>query len=59
MLGGAFKVFAHTTFPEVPYKTLLISINTNAAEIVRESLEKFGAQKANPADFCLAKVSFL
>nr|XP_054753756.1 afadin-like [Lytechinus pictus] len=54
--GGAFKVYAHTTFPEVPYKTLLISINTNASEIVRESLDKFGAMKANPADYCLAKV---
>ena len=56
--GGTFKVYAHTTFPEVPYKTLLVSINTIASDIIREALEKFGALKANPADFCLAKVGF-
>ena len=54
--GGTLKIYAHTVFPEVPYKTLLVSVDDTCDEIIQESLEKFGKEKANPKDYVLVKV---
>ncbi|XP_022089801.1 afadin-like isoform X2 [Acanthaster planci] len=54
--GGALKIYAHSLFPEVPYKTLLVDVDRTSDTIVKEALEKFGKPKENPQDFCLVKV---
>ena len=54
--GGTLKIYAHTVFPEVPYKTLLVSVDETCDEIIQESLEKFGKEKANPKEYVLVKV---
>ena len=42
--------------PDVPYKTLLLSVSDSAAHVVRETLEKYGMDKENPDAFCLVEV---
>ncbi|XP_071801654.1 uncharacterized protein [Asterias amurensis] len=54
--GGALKIYAHTLFPEVPYKTLLVDVSRTSDSIVKEALEKFGKPKEDPVEFCLVKV---
>ncbi|XP_072037063.1 LOW QUALITY PROTEIN: uncharacterized protein [Amphiura filiformis] len=54
--GGTLKIYAHSVFPEVPYKTLLVSVDETCDEIIMESLEKFGKEKANPDEYVLVKV---
>ena len=56
LTGGTLKIYAHTVFPEVPYKTLLVSVDETCDEIIQESLEKFGKEKANPKEYVLVKV---
>ena len=50
------KIYAHSVFPEVPYKTLLVSVDDTCDEIIRESLDKFGKEKAVVSDYVLVKV---
>jgi len=42
--------------PDVPYKTLLLSVGDTTAHVVRETLDKYGMDKDNPDDFCLVEV---
>ncbi|XP_033113296.1 afadin-like isoform X2 [Anneissia japonica] len=55
--GGVLKVYAHTIVPQVPYKSLLVSVDQTAENIIAEALEKYGLQKHNPANYCLVKVT--
>lgn len=56
--GGTLKIYGHLVNPDVPYKTLLLSVSDNAAHVVRETLEKYGMDKENPDAFCLVEVCF-
>ena len=53
------KIYGDAISPEVPYKTLLLSANDTAAFIVRETLDKYGLEKADAAEFCLVQVSVI
>ena len=54
--GGTLKIYGHLVNPDVPYKTLLLSVSDSAAHVVRETLEKYGMDKENPDSFCLVEV---
>jgi len=54
--GGTLKIYGHLVNPDVPYKTLLLSVNDRAAHVVRETLEKYSMDKEDPAEFCLVQV---
>ncbi|VDP01932.1 unnamed protein product [Schistosoma curassoni] len=51
--SGTLKIYGGQLFPEIPYKTLLISITDNVAYILRESLNKYGLDEADPDAYCL------
>jgi hypothetical protein len=42
---------------DVPYKTLLLSIDDSAAFIVEEMLEKYGKDRREAPRYCLAQVT--
>lgn len=54
--GGTLKIYGDAICPEVPYKTLLLSINDTACRIVRETLDKYGLNNENENDYCLIQV---
>jgi afadin len=54
--GGTLKIYGNFICPEVPYKTLLLSVTDNAFNVVKETLEKYKLEKENPNDYCLVKV---
>jgi len=56
LLGGTLKIYGNFICPEVPYKTLLLSVTDNAFNVVKETLEKYKLEKENPNDYCLVKV---
>ncbi|VDN24915.1 unnamed protein product [Dibothriocephalus latus] len=39
--------------PNVPYKTLLLSVEDTVAQVVREALDKYGLEDADPSSYCL------
>ncbi|VDQ14616.1 unnamed protein product [Trichobilharzia regenti] len=47
------KIYGGQLFPEIPYKTLLISATDKVAYIIRESLNKYGLDEADPDAYCL------
>lgn len=51
--GGTLKIFAESLKPEIPYKTILASINQTSDTIVKDALEKFQLENENPAEYCL------
>ncbi|CAH8662145.1 unnamed protein product [Schistosoma rodhaini] len=51
--GGTLKIYGGQLFPEIPYKTLLISITDNVGYIIRESLNKYGLDEVDPDAYCL------
>ena len=55
--GGTLKIFAETLKPEIPYKTLLVSMRDPTTHIVKEALEKYQMEKENPDDYCLVMVN--
>lgn len=55
--GGTLKIYGASLSPDVPYKTLLLSINDNAAAVVREMLDKYGLSRQDPAQFCIVQVN--
>jgi len=57
--GGTLKIYGHMVNPDVPYKTLLLSMCDNAAHVVRETLDKYGMDKENPDAFCLVEVLYI
>ncbi|KAM5163940.1 afadin isoform 2-T2 [Mantella aurantiaca] len=54
--GGTLRIYADSLKPNIPYKTFLLSTNDTADFAVIEALEKYGMEKENPRDFCIARV---
>lgn len=54
--GGLLKIHGDSLNPDVPYKSLLLSVTDTASYVVREMLDKYGLLKANPRDYCLVQV---
>ncbi|XP_068087887.1 afadin isoform X5 [Hyperolius riggenbachi] len=54
--GGTLRIYADTLKPNIPYKTFLLSTNDTADFAVAEALDKYGMEKENPRDFCIARV---
>ena len=57
--GGTLKIYGETLCPEVPYKTLLLSMNDTAAHVVRETLDKYGMEKEDAHRYCLLQVQYI
>ena len=55
--GGTLKVYGAGLCPDVPYKTLLLSVNDPAALIVEEMLEKYGLDRKDASGYCLVQVT--
>lgn len=54
--GGTLRIYADSLKPNIPYKTILLSTTDPADFAVAEALEKYGLEKENPKDYCLARV---
>lgn len=55
--GGTLKIFAETLKPEIPYKTLLVSMRDPTTHVVKEALEKYQMERENPEEYCLVMVN--
>ncbi|XP_032227716.2 uncharacterized protein LOC5503466 isoform X2 [Nematostella vectensis] len=55
--GGTLKIFAETLKPEIPYKTLLVSVDEITTNIVKEALVKYNMEKEDPEEYCLVMVN--
>lgn len=55
--GGTLRIYADSLKPNIPYKTILLSTTDPADFAVAEALEKYGLEKENPKDYCIARVS--
>lgn len=55
--GGTLRIYADSLKPNIPYKTILLSTTDTADFAVIEALEKYGLEKENPKDYCIARVS--
>ncbi|XP_023808732.1 afadin isoform X6 [Oryzias latipes] len=53
--GGTLRIYADSLKPNIPYKTLLCSVRDTADLVVVEALEKYGLEKENPREFCIAR----
>ena len=51
------RIYADSLKPNIPYKTILLSTTDPADFAVAEALEKYGLEKENPRDYCIARVS--
>uniref|UniRef100_A0A8D0GAC5 Afadin n=1 Tax=Sphenodon punctatus TaxID=8508 RepID=A0A8D0GAC5_SPHPU len=54
--GGTLRIYADSLKPNIPYKTILLSTTDAADFAVVEALEKYGLEKENPKDYCIARV---
>ncbi|XP_064196416.1 afadin isoform X15 [Anguilla rostrata] len=54
--GGTLRIYADSLKPNIPYKTILLSTTDMADFAVEEALEKYGLEKENPRDYCIARV---
>ncbi|XP_013177588.1 PREDICTED: afadin-like [Papilio xuthus] len=54
--GGTLKIYGSSLCPDVPYKTLLLSVGDTAAAVVREMLEKYGLSRHEPHHYCIVQV---
>uniref|UniRef100_A0A3Q2NZX5 Afadin, adherens junction formation factor n=1 Tax=Fundulus heteroclitus TaxID=8078 RepID=A0A3Q2NZX5_FUNHE len=54
--GGTLKIYADSLKPNIPYKTILLSTRDTADSAVVEALEKYGLEKENPREYCIARV---
>ncbi|XP_061480381.1 afadin isoform X20 [Rhineura floridana] len=54
--GGTLRIYADSLKPNIPYKTILLSTTDTADFAVIEALEKYGLEKENPKDYCIARV---
>ncbi|TGZ62899.1 hypothetical protein CRM22_007163 [Opisthorchis felineus] len=52
-LGGTLKIYGGQICPQVPYRTLLLSINDTVATVIRQCLDKYGLEDADPDTYCL------
>lgn len=57
MLSLALQIYGESLRPDVPYKTLLLSVRDTALNVVSEMLDKYGLYKEDPANYCLMQVS--
>lgn len=57
--GGTLRIYADSLKPNIPYKTILLSTRDTADFAVVEALEKYGLEKENPKEYCIARVSLL
>uniref|UniRef100_A0A8C3S5S4 Afadin n=1 Tax=Chelydra serpentina TaxID=8475 RepID=A0A8C3S5S4_CHESE len=57
--GGTLRIYADSLKPNIPYKTILLSTTDTADFAVIEALEKYGLEKENPKDYCIARVGIL
>ncbi len=55
--GGTLKIYGEALCKDVPYKTLLLSIQDSSAYVVEEMLEKYGKDRAHSGAFCLVQVT--
>ncbi|XP_053566893.1 afadin [Bombina bombina] len=55
--GGTLRIYADSLKPNIPYKTILLSTTDTADFAVIEALEKYGLEKENPKEFCVARVT--
>lgn len=53
------QIYGESLRPDVPYKTLLLSVRDNALAVVAEMLDKYGLHKEDPNNYCLVQVSVL
>ncbi|XP_045765016.1 afadin isoform X5 [Maniola jurtina] len=54
--GGTLKIYGSSLCPDVPYKTLLLSVGDTAAGVVREMLDKYGLSRHDPHHYCIVQV---
>ncbi|XP_060722148.1 afadin isoform X10 [Tachysurus vachellii] len=54
--GGTLRIYADSLKPNIPYKTILLSTTDTADFAVAEALEKYGLEKENPREYCIAWV---
>ncbi|KAL4708426.1 hypothetical protein ACJJTC_019662 [Scirpophaga incertulas] len=54
--GGTLKIYGTSLCPDVPYKTLLVSVGDTAAAVVREMLDKYGLARHDPHQYCIVQV---
>uniref|UniRef100_A0A669CV09 Afadin n=1 Tax=Oreochromis niloticus TaxID=8128 RepID=A0A669CV09_ORENI len=55
--GGTLRIYADSLKPNIPYKTILLSTRDTADFAVVEALEKYGLEKENPKEYCIARVN--
>lgn len=53
------RIYADSLKPNIPYKTILLSTRDTADFAVVEALEKYGLEKENPREYCIARVTWL
>ncbi|XP_078261316.1 afadin isoform X7 [Rhinoraja longicauda] len=54
--GGTLRIYADSLKPNIPYKTILLSTTDTSDFAVGEALEKYGLEKENPKEYCIAQV---
>uniref|UniRef100_A0A8C5WE28 Afadin n=1 Tax=Leptobrachium leishanense TaxID=445787 RepID=A0A8C5WE28_9ANUR len=54
--GGTLRIYADSLKPNIPYKTILLSTNDSADFAVIEALEKYGMERENPKEYCIARI---
>ncbi|XP_023710210.1 uncharacterized protein LOC111865986 isoform X4 [Cryptotermes secundus] len=56
--GGTLKIYGESLCPDVPYKTLLLSVRDTAQQVVKEMLTKYGLDREiDPHNYCLVQVN--
>lgn len=55
--GGPLRIYAETLKPEIPYKTLLVSMHAPTTHVVKDALEKYGLEREEPDEYCLVMVN--
>ncbi|XP_060687637.1 afadin isoform X3 [Hemiscyllium ocellatum] len=54
--GGTLRIYADSLKPNIPYKTILLSTTDTSDFAVGEALDKYGLEKENPKEYCIARV---
>ncbi|XP_072359680.1 afadin isoform X12 [Scyliorhinus torazame] len=54
--GGTLRIYADRLKPNIPYKTILLSTTDTSDFAVAEALDKYGLEKENPKEYCIARV---
>ncbi len=55
--GGTLKIYGEALCRDVPYKTLLLSIDDCAAFVVEEMLDKYGKDRRQAHKYCLVQAT--